>query len=519
MGMPQNAPKCNVCEISLRGVACPASSYDDETGWNVALFSNHQVLFRFSQAPGGHAFAFVRPRAGDVLSCAHVGALFSLSSEISLMTFARALLCFVVLNVIIKPTLADAPLLMPIGEAWAKNSINVTIFRNDPVTTFNDKQFAAWYNPEGRVVIASRTIGQTQWTTTVTNLKGNIKDAHNVISIIADGEGYLHISWDHHGNPLHYARSKTPATPDFPDSTPMTGKTEQHVTYPQFFKQANGDLIFMYRDGASGRGNLVVNHYDTKSKTWSQMYANLISGEGERNAYWQACVDGKGSIHVSWVWRESGDVATNHDLCYARSDDGGKTWKKSDGTTYALPITAASAEIASAIPQKHELINQTSMCTDDAGHPIIATYFRPEGTTVPQYFVIFHDGRGWKTVQASQRKTPFSLSGGGSKQIPISRPQVFASDVNGKTSVSIIFRDAERGSRVSMSRCEELAEGKWTTTDLTDFAVRYWEPSYDHIRWQRDGVLDLYVQLAGQGDGEKLEEIPPQKAQVLEWKP
>jgi hypothetical protein len=70
-----------------------------------------------------------------------------------------------------------------------------------------------------------------------------------------------------------------------------------------------------------------------------------------------------------------------------------------------------------------------------------------------------------------------------------------------------------------MSRCEDLSEGKWTTTDLTNFPVRYWEPSYDHIRWQRDGVLDLYVQFAGQGDGEKLEEIPPQKAQVLEWKP
>src|SRR5437773_855659 len=138
-----------------------------------------------------------------------------------------------------------------------------------------------------------------------------------------------------------------------------------------------------HRDASSGNGNLVVNHHDTKAKTWSQMYANLISGEHARNAYWQACVDGRGSIHISWVWRESGDVATNHDLCYARSDDGGKIWKKSDGSDYALPITASTAEIALGIPQKHELINQTSMCTDDEGHPMIATYFRPEGQPVP----------------------------------------------------------------------------------------------------------------------------------------
>jgi hypothetical protein len=85
--------------------------------------------------------------------------------------------------------------------------------------------------------------------------------------------------------------------------------------------------------------------------------------------------------------------------------------------------------------------------------------------------------------------------------------------------VWVIFRDEERGSRVSMAACTDIANPQWTTTDLTDFSVRYWEPSYDHVRWQRDGVLDLYVQMAGQGDGEKLEEIAPQKAQVLEWMP
>ncbi|MDB5327408.1 MAG: neuraminidase [Phycisphaerales bacterium] len=408
--------------------------------------------------------------------------------------------------------------LLPIGDAWAKNSVNTTIFRNDPITTVGDQQFAAYYNADGHVVMAKRKIGAREWTPTVTPLTGKVADAHNCISLIADGDGYLHLSWDHHGNPLRYARSVAPGSTEF-ETPPMSGETEGNVTYPQFFKQANGDLIFMFRDGASGRGNLAINHYDTKAKVWSQMHANLISGENRRNAYWQACVDGKGSIHVSWVWRESGDVATNHDICYARSDDGGKTWKKSDGTAYALPITAATAEIAAPVPQKQELINQTSMCTDTDGHPIIATYFRPVGATVVQYFIIRHDGTKWQTIQATDRKTSFSLSGGGSKQIPISRPQVLARNADGKSGVWIIFRDTERGSRVSMAACEDLASPKWTTTDLTDFSVGFWEPSYDHVRWQRDGVLDLYVQNVGQGDGEKLQEIAPQPAQVLEWTP
>ena len=413
---------------------------------------------------------------------------------------------------------ADDVKLMPIGNAWAKNSINVTDFRNDPITTSGNDQYAAYYNADGHVVIARRKLDAAEWKITVTNLTGKVTDAHNVISIIADGDNYLHLSWDHHGNPLRYAQSKEPGSLEF-EKMPMTGITETNVTYPQFFKLPDGNLIFMYRDGASGRGNLVIDRYDTKEKKWTQLYANLISGEGKRNAYWEACVDGKGAIHVSWVWRESADVASNHDICYARSEDGGQTWIKSDGTRYAMPITAKTAEIVSKVPQKSDLINQTSMCTDTDGNPVIATYFRPANEKVVQYFIVRYDGKAWQTIQATNRKTPFSLAGVGSKQVPISRPQVLARSKDGKTGVWVIFRDVERGSKVSVAGCPDLTNPIWTTRDLTDFSVRSWEPSYDHIRWQRDGVLDLYVQMAGQGDGEKLEEISPQPANVLEWMP
>lgn len=59
---------------------------------------------------------------------------------------------------------------------------------------------------------------------------------------------------------------------------------------------------------------------------------NLIDGENERSAYWQICVNKKG-IYLSWVWRESWDVSTNHDICYAFSADWGQTWKNPMGRT------------------------------------------------------------------------------------------------------------------------------------------------------------------------------------------
>jgi hypothetical protein len=185
-----------------------------------------------------------------------------------------------------------------------------------------------------------------------TAYKGNAADAHNTISLMVDGTGYLHISWDHHVNPLNYCKSKGPGSLELTDKLSLTGSNEQKVTYPEFHKLSNGNLLFLYRDGQSGKGNLVLNRYDSKTKQWTQLHTNLIDGEGKRNAYWQAYTDAKGTIHLSWVWRESPDVASNHDMCYARSADGGKTWKTSAGKKYIVPITAATAEYTCTIPQK-----------------------------------------------------------------------------------------------------------------------------------------------------------------------
>jgi hypothetical protein len=409
--------------------------------------------------------------------------------------------------------------IVPIAKGWAGNSVNAVIFRRNSVVTHGECQYVAFYDADANVVLARRQLGTETWEVRKTRYKGNVRDAHNSISIMVDGDGFLHMSWDQHGNPLRYCRSKTPGSLDFTEEIPMTGKNEGNVTYPEFYRLPNGDLFFLYRDGGSGRGNLMMNRYDLKTKKWSQLQGAFIHGEGKRNAYWQTCTDTKGFIHILWIWRESGDVATNHDMGYAKSTDGGKTWQKSSGVKYDLPITASNAEYACRIPQRSELINSTSMCADSNGHPYIAAYWRPKGTKVPQYHLVYHDGIQWHTLQISDRRTPFSLNGGGTKRIPISRPQIVA-DCSGPTDKAyMIFRDTERGDRVSVAICDDLRKKNWRFMDLTDFSVGMWEPSYDTEMWKRFKALHIYLQKVGQGDGEKTQDIPPQRVSILEWKP
>ena len=40
-----------------------------------------------------------------------------------------------------------------------------------------------------------------------TQYKGNVKDALNVISMMLDGDGYIHAAFDHHGLRMNYCRS------------------------------------------------------------------------------------------------------------------------------------------------------------------------------------------------------------------------------------------------------------------------------------------------------------------------
>ena len=81
---------------------------------------------------------------------------------------------------------------------------------------------------------------------------------------MVDGEGYVHVSFDHHGHKLNYCRSIAPGSLELGDKIPMTGVDEGNVTYPEFYSLSGGDLLFVYRSGSSGRGNLVMNRYSLK---------------------------------------------------------------------------------------------------------------------------------------------------------------------------------------------------------------------------------------------------------------
>ncbi|WBL26491.1 BNR repeat-containing protein [Zunongwangia sp. HGR-M22] len=424
---------------------------------------------------------------------------------------------FYILSIILLASCSSiSSTVVEVGEGWANNSINTVIFRKNAITSDSTHQFLAYYDENGKMIIAKRKLNSSNFDLANSDFTGNTKDAHNAISIALDGNNKLHASWDHHDNPLNYAMGIAALSTQLGDKQNMTGKDENKLSYPQFYNLKNGNLFFLYRSGQSGKGKLVSKLYNIENQQWEDLQDNLIDGEGERNAYWQACVDSQGTIHLSWVWRESWDVSTNHDMAYARSKDGGKTWERSNGKKYNLPITASSAEYAWKIPQKSELINQTSMTADKNGNPYIVTYWTEDNKT--NYQIIYLEEGKWKHENTNFRDSSFRLGGGGTKKIPISRPEILLKETQDKPIFYLLFRDAERGNKISMAYNKIGSKESWNVIDLTKESVGEWEPNYDLELWKREEKLHVFAQKVYQIDGEGVATAKPTMIRVLEIK-
>ncbi len=411
--------------------------------------------------------------------------------------------------------------LVPIDGAFAANSMNHVAFRQNALKTIGDQQFAAYYDDNGLVTVARRTLGDAQWdvfNTVYTDNNSGLTDDHNVITFGVDGDGYMHLSWGMHNDNLRYIRSTAPVTGAasiaFGAEVPMVSPSQEGlVTYPQFYDLPGGDLLFMYRTGGSGNGDQQVNRYDNATGSWVPLHRPLFDGEvfgdglSSKNMYANTVAfDSQGAMHLSWTLRDTPDFQTNQNIYYAKSTDDGATWRRTDGSLYSLPMSEGPSEIAVAIPQQSSLINQTSMTTDANDLPVIASWWAPDspqGNHARQYMLSYYDGADWQTSQITDRG--FETKQGGGTVRELARPIVVVDDDN---RVLVAMRYDDRGDVVTVAHSEDRQN--WNFVDLTTDALGDWEPNYDAALWDREQKLHLLHQPVGLGQQNST-------LSVLEW--
>lgn len=307
----------------------------------------------------------------------------------------------------------------PAEEVVGKSTVDL-VWSGHPVgfslLTRGDRQFVAYYNADRQMTVAARHVDGTEWQKAALPEKVGW-DSHNYVTMAVDDGGFIHLSGNMHCRPLVYFRTTAPLDITTFQRAPMVGEREDRVTYPDFLpalRGPEGELLFTYRDGQSGSGDQIYNVYDAKGQRWHRLLdAPLTSGGGQMNAYFCGPVKGPdGRYHVCWVWRDTGDCATNHDVCYARSNDL-RHWESAAGKTLPLPITLETADVVDPVPVKGGILNGNVKLGFDSHQRVIVSYhkFDADGNT-QLYAARFEDG-AWKSRLLTDWKHRWEFSGGG----------------------------------------------------------------------------------------------------------
>ncbi len=298
--------------------------------------------------------------------------------------------------------------LQAIDQVWSGNFVRFAFL------TKGAHQYVGYYDANRQMSVAYRNGERSPWVYyKVDSWYG--WDSHNYITMELDTDGHLHLLGNMHVNRVEYFRTQHPHDVRSLKRIDVmqSPELEKEFTYPVFLKRDNGDLIVKYRSGHSGDGMEVYLGYDTESKIWSRLHDTpLLDGEGLRNAYPEKPRMGPdGRFHMVWIWRETPDAATNHNISYARSNDL-IHWEDAAGKPLKLPITLATSDIVDPVPARGGAINGNNKLGFDAQGRSIVAFHKYDDTGNTQVYLARYSHGKWTSHRVTDWKD-FRWSFGG----------------------------------------------------------------------------------------------------------
>ncbi|MEQ8546260.1 MAG: BNR repeat-containing protein, partial [Cyclobacteriaceae bacterium] len=282
------------------------------------------------------------------------------------------------------------------SSVWSENPVIATSTQQNGMAVYENYVYMVYYNTDRNMCIARNSnYGVGEWVTVVLPhvyeqrrlSNGDIVyDNHNTPNIaISPNDKRIHLAFDLHAADLRYIISDENAAiaSDANFTASLFSATRNYLqsseraitltTYPRFFVGADNKLFIMYRVGGSGSGDTFLGEYKDDGFWFSP--GKLISRDGNYNgstsrcAYFNDVHYADGKIYLTWVWRETPDGTTNHDLMFAYSDDNGQTWRNSAGTSLAIPMSLNSPGInVATIPTGSGLTNHNGCTVDGHGN-------------------------------------------------------------------------------------------------------------------------------------------------------
>lgn len=300
---------------------------------------------------------------------------------------------------------------LEIDTVWAANTVSFDLH------TIGERQFVAYYDRDRMMTVASRELGSQTWQKMA--LPNRLRwDSHNYVTLGIDERGHIHVSGNMHVDPLVYFRSAKPwDVMSLTEVEGMVGEDESRVTYPKFFNDKDGRLQFSYRSGGSGDGNILVNRFLVEEGRWERTLDEPlfvgIGTDGTRNAYHKFVRDLSGNFHYLWIWRDTPQVETSHQICYATTPDL-IHWENAFGQPLDLPFRPDDERVivdpVSSGGGAHN--GRYQVILTEEGTPIVG-YVKYDENGLTQCYLARPEDGAWISRQISDWDFRWAFTGGG----------------------------------------------------------------------------------------------------------
>ncbi|GIF74441.1 hypothetical protein Asi02nite_39590 [Asanoa siamensis] len=288
-----------------------------------------------------------------------------------------------------------------------EGSVNIASFQQDGLLTHGNYQYVAWYRSDGRATVSRRSLPGGNWQSLELDGFLDANDSHNTISMaVTPSDNRLHIALGTHAAAQLYIRSvpglatgnATWSSRSFEGlrrALPGASGAPTTWTYPQF-ELVGGRMLLTFREGGSNNGRQALLRYnDDPGGTWTFLglftdstgsYTSPFGASPSRNMYPHGFTRNpvNGDLVMTFTWREQSSAwchpggLGNHDIGYARSSDGGRTWVNNGGTTIGTTgsadrIALSDPHVVVPIPINQGMINSEAQAFDSTGRIHVMT--------------------------------------------------------------------------------------------------------------------------------------------------
>ena len=290
--------------------------------------------------------------------------------------------------------------------------------------------YTAWMDKDTNMKVSKLQKGKPMEVFTV--MQGMSKDNYHVRpSIAVDRKGHIHVSGNMHNKPWTYFVSDKPRDiHGFHKLVPPgTG-----VTYQQFFKDKNGELYVTFRHkvkkdmfskGSSAGG---VMRYDADTESFEMLGGTdhgfektlvWVNNGGIGTHYQKPAIrlhfDKTNRMHlvVTQIYDDPlyGKKAwdSHSHVLYAYSDDGGRTFRRIDGSKIeSLPMSAANMTVVCHRPQT-DIIAGATIGAFSPQRPVVSWRDRNEDGKVVNHVAMWN-GKEWEELEVPMQQFSWILS-------------------------------------------------------------------------------------------------------------